>query len=178
MSFLRTTDNAYALRFLRLLTMPWRDTAAFKEGLIDNRGERTDKPILSDREKNAYNLFHRLVFNIRRLIELAPGGRQRISNYISALLLIRECTELSEKEIMSVLVEAFGPDIAHIPLNESKESKKLKLVSTDCAFDTRGEFRTSKQFLIQEEHTFLGVPVYKGTDLQSAEIIITSAINE
>ena len=41
---LRGADTVYALRFLRLLTMPWEKTAAFKAGVIDENGNRIKKP--------------------------------------------------------------------------------------------------------------------------------------
>ena len=36
----RVADLFYAFRFLRLLTMPWKKTGAYKEGLIDDKGKR------------------------------------------------------------------------------------------------------------------------------------------
>ena len=36
----RIADLFYAFRFLRLLTMPWKKTAAFKTGVIDDKGKR------------------------------------------------------------------------------------------------------------------------------------------
>ncbi|MEK9769694.1 MAG: hypothetical protein VW683_12290, partial [Betaproteobacteria bacterium] len=71
---LRGADTVYALRFLRLLTMPWEKTAAFKVGVIDENGNRIKKPETSE-EKEAYTVFHRLVFNIRRLLAKIPLGK-------------------------------------------------------------------------------------------------------
>ena len=63
-------DFAYAVRFLRLLTMPVEKTDAFKKGVIDKNykvlvkgKERTTE------QKNAYTVFHRIVFNLKRLID-------------------------------------------------------------------------------------------------------------
>ena len=39
MGFLRGPDFIYSLRFLRLLTMPWEKTGAFKKGIVDKNGK-------------------------------------------------------------------------------------------------------------------------------------------
>ena len=80
MSFLRGADFIYTLRFLRLLTMPYEKTDAFKQGIIDRDGDKLKSPETSD-EKKAYGTFHRLVFNIRRLMAKIPGGRSTIARY-------------------------------------------------------------------------------------------------
>jgi hypothetical protein len=90
------TDTFYALRFLRILTMPWEKTGAFKVGLIDENGKLIKKPE-SREEKTSYTLFHRLVYNIRRTFNGLPGPLSRkIANYATALFLIREHYELSD----------------------------------------------------------------------------------
>jgi hypothetical protein len=40
MGFLKGPDFFYSLRFLRLLTMPYEKTAAFKVGVIDKDGKK------------------------------------------------------------------------------------------------------------------------------------------
>lgn len=95
-TFLRATDTAYALRFLRLLTMPVEKTKAFELGIIDKRFKSLKKAKTTD-EKAAYTIFHRLVFNLRRLLVKVPGGR--LANYAAALFLLKEKYGLSEKDI-------------------------------------------------------------------------------
>lgn len=80
----RAGDLVYTLRFLRLLTTPFNKTTAFELGLIDENGKRLRKPETTD-EKGALNSFHRLVFNIKKLI---PG--KRIGSYAAALYLMKE----------------------------------------------------------------------------------------
>lgn len=102
--FQRGADNVYALRFLRLLTMPWEKTEAYKQGIIDDKGNILKRPreLKNSDEKAAYTYFHRLVFNIRRLIEKLPINN-KLSNYASALFLVKEETKLSDEQIISVL---------------------------------------------------------------------------
>ena len=83
----KSADTVYTMRFLTLLTTAWEDTNAFKLGLIDAEGKKLRKP-QTEEEKSAYNLFHRLVFNIKKLINKAPGGKSKIASYAAGLLLL------------------------------------------------------------------------------------------
>ena len=96
------SDTFYALRFLRLLTMPWEKTGAFKAGVIDENGKLIKKP-QSSAEKSSYTLFHKLVYNIRRTFSILPGPlSKKIANYATALFLIREHCELSDAFVEEV----------------------------------------------------------------------------
>ena len=100
----KATDTVYTLRFLRLLTTPWEETNAFKLGLIDNKGTKLKKPF-TEKEKSSYNMFHRLVFNIKKLINKVPGGSSKIASYATALFLIKEHLNLSDKSLEKILKE-------------------------------------------------------------------------
>lgn len=90
-------DLVYTFRFLRLLTTNFEDTEAYKQGLIDEKGKRLRKPETSD-EKNVYTPFHKLVFNIKKLI---PAGK--IGSYASALYLLTNNYSVSNKHIIQGL---------------------------------------------------------------------------
>ena len=115
---LRGADTVYALRFLRLLTMPWEKTAAFKAGVVDENGKRLKKPETKE-EKEAYTIFHRLVFNIRRLLAKIPLGKSTIARYLAAFWLIKENTDLEDDDIKGILQEAYGIDPTKLNLSES-----------------------------------------------------------
>tara|TARA_E500000318_G_scaffold110271_1_gene125247 strand:- start:309 stop:869 length:561 start_codon:yes stop_codon:yes gene_type:complete len=100
--FVRATDTAYALRFLRLLTMPVEKTTAFKQGLIDKKFKRLKKAETAQ-EKAAYSIFHRLVYNIRGVLAKAPGGR--FINFASALFLLKEKYKITDEQIAEALGE-------------------------------------------------------------------------
>ena len=91
----RAGDLVYTFRFLRLLTMKFEDTEAFKLGIIDADGKRLksyELNTMQEREdySNYYTPFHRLVFNIKKLMAKAPGGGSRLASYAAALYLIKE----------------------------------------------------------------------------------------
>ena len=100
----KAADTVYTLRFLRLLTTPFEETNAYKEGLIDAEGNKLKKPF-TEKEKSVYNMFHRLVFNIKKLIAKVPGGSSKIASYGAAFLLIKEHLDLSDKSLEKILSE-------------------------------------------------------------------------
>jgi hypothetical protein len=100
----RAADFAYTLRFITLLTTPFNKTKAFELGLIDEKGKRLrDVKLDSPERKDAYTLFIRVVFNIKRLIAKVSGGDRVIGNLAAGLLLMKENYGVSEKNIEKVL---------------------------------------------------------------------------
>ena len=66
-------DLFVTYRFIKLLVTPFNKTEAFKLGIIDDKGIRqvvpgTNKPttLATIKERNAYTVLHKLVFNIKR----------------------------------------------------------------------------------------------------------------
>lgn len=100
----RAGDIYYSFRFVKLLTTPWSETDAYKLGIIDENGKR-DKSVKldNDEKKTAYSTFIRLVFNLKRLLEKIPGGRNTLASYAAALFLLKEKYELSDKSIDKIL---------------------------------------------------------------------------
>ena len=181
--FLRGADFFYALRFLRLLTTKWEDTNAFKLGIVDNKGNKLKKPETSE-EKSAYNTFHKLVYNIKRVINKLPFGKSTIASYAAALFLIKEHTGISDKKLLKVLKEATGcdltdytPDINEWYLTESGniEQGKYTLIR-DIALPKTGDLLAKKNSIVENtEHTevgsVLGHSIYKALHVKTKQII-------
>lgn len=106
----RAGDLVYTFRFLKLLVTPFEETDAYKNGIIDENGKRIKSKTISSSEKSSYTSFHRLVFNIKKLLEKIPGGKTRIASYAAALFLLKEKYSLSDKNIEKILKES-GVDI-------------------------------------------------------------------
>jgi hypothetical protein len=115
----RGADTFYAFRFLRLLTTAWEDTGAFKAGLLDKDGKVLRQPANPD-ERSVYNIFHKLVFNVKRLVNKVPFGKTTIASYLTALYLIKEHTSMTDAEIQAVLSEATNVEFP--ALTESAEN--------------------------------------------------------
>ena len=100
--------------------MPWEKTAAFKEGIVDEDGNKLKKPETSA-EKAAYTTFHKLVFNIRRLLGKVPLGKTTIARYAAALYLIKEHTDISDNLLSKALSKMTGMKIEGDIIIESSE---------------------------------------------------------
>lgn len=142
----RAIDTVITFRVLKLLTMKWTDHEAFDMGIIDKKGKRNKEvSIDTKKKKEAYTFLHRLVFNLKRLIELLPGGKSRLGSYASALFLIKEHTGLTgsqlDKEIFKYLQEAnlLGENL----LEEFSPITKL---------ETEKTFQLKKSIIIDEDH--------------------------
>lgn len=100
----RAGDLYYTFRFIKMLTTPFKDTDAFKLGIIDENGKRIkSKQVKSTEEKDAYTTFHRLVFNIKKMLEKVPGGSSRLASYAAALFLLKEKYEISDRSLTKIL---------------------------------------------------------------------------
>lgn len=119
--FIKVADTAFALRLLRLMTMPVEKTGAYKAGIIDKEYKLVkDKKELTLSDKKVYTMFHKLAFNLRKLIRKVPLiGKLSLSSYLAALWLIKDHTEMSDEEISNVLTEVTGTNIKDIPLIET-----------------------------------------------------------
>lgn len=114
-------DLVYTFRFLTLLVTPFDKTKAYEVGIIDESGKRRkDFDINKNREayRDAYTPFHRLVFNVKRLLGKIPGGESRFASYAAALYLIKEKYSVSEKKILKGLSQ-LGIDPTDLMVEES-----------------------------------------------------------
>lgn len=114
----KVIDNLIALRIIYLLTVPFEKTDAFKNGLIDANGNKLKNAETSE-EKNSTSMLHRLVWNIKRIFSLVPGGKTRIGSLAAAYLLVRESYEAKHDEETAIkhFHENFDR-VWHLPFEE------------------------------------------------------------
>ena len=100
----RAIDLFVTYRFLKLLVTPFDKQDAFKFGIIDKDGKvlRKARSLRLGKEKRAYTLLHRLVFNFKRILgKVGLGGR--FGTYsAAAIALLKESygqSDVYEKEI-------------------------------------------------------------------------------
>mgnify|MGYP000383211177 CR=1 FL=1 len=147
-------------KFLRLLVTPWKKTEAYDEGIINDKGKLLIKVNnQTSAQKKAYTLFHRLVFNIKRILEKIPFGSSRIKSYAAALYLLKEETDMAEEDILKVL-EDLGYDTS-LDLNE--EIKEINIgqhiLNHNILENTKGTIVNLDS--IEPVSYFAGVPIYK-----------------
>ena len=102
----RAIDLLITYRVIKLLVTPFEKQEAYKYGIIDKDGKvlRKAKKLQTAKEKDSYTLLHRFVFNLKRLINLIPGGKSKLGSYAAALgLLLKEQKELNAIEIERAL---------------------------------------------------------------------------
>lgn len=187
----RGVDLYSALRFLRLLTTRWEDTGAFKAGIVDAKGNQLirgrDVPPES---KQFYTLFHRLVFNIKRLLQKAPLiGNSILLNYASALLLLREHLGIDSDEELARLLNEQIPGFI-VPEEELREGKSgpkqielkrgiLVELNKDLLHPYTLEpiFVEGSKVRISEktDREIFGIPIYEGLHENTGQKVFLSA---
>jgi hypothetical protein len=182
----RSSDFFYALRFLRLLTTDWKDTNAFKFGIIDDAGKvlRKAKDLKTTEEKATYTVFHRLVFNLKRLLNKVPGGKSKLASYATALFLIKENTGLGDDSLITVISEV--ADLEHNLVEstwfETSDSLKqgVYTLNNDAASVITGEIIALKGTQVVAEDTtnsidFLGARLYLLKHKQTNQMVCVSS---
>ena len=185
-------DLVYTIRFLKLLVTPFDKTEAFKAGIIDKDGKKNkdfNTNSTDDREayRSHYTPFHRLVFNLKRLMAKAPGGQSVVARYGAALALIKEHGELSDKRLMEIHEET-GIDILDVLAEESQwfilDDKQMSpgvyrikydTITTQCEDivkkDDKIRIVESESYPIAE---ILGLDIYKGIHMNSNQTVYFS----
>ena len=105
---MRIVDTLIVFRILKLLTTPFEKQKAYHFGYIDKNGKRITHVMkngvkvrnvpFTKMEKSSLTLLHRLVFNLKRLIEKVPLGKTQFASYAVALALLKEHCELSDEQ--------------------------------------------------------------------------------
>jgi hypothetical protein len=125
MSFSRIAGTIAAYKFIKLLSINFDEWEASKLGVIDSEGNVIKTIGLSPDQKSSYTYFHRLVRNLKRMLEKIPGGKTKLAKVATAYFLLREelisKLEMSEKELDS----AFTQILEESPFSD-KEIAQLK----------------------------------------------------
>ena len=137
----RAIDLLITYRVIKMLVTPFEKTDAYKYGIIDKNGKvlRKNKTLTVAKEKDSYTILHRFVFNLKRLINLIPGGKSKLGTYAAALgLLLKEEKEINAVELEKVLYK-------HL-----RENDLIKL-DDDLREDVDFDFLPKGRFLITDD---------------------------
>jgi hypothetical protein len=190
----RAIDLFVTYRFIKLLTTPFDKTDAFKMGIIDKDGNRTDKKLYKQSEQSAYTILHKLVFNIKKIFAKVPGLRTRLGTYAAALFLLKdtfkehvEDPQMFEKELLKYLkendIELDNTIVEEVTLDNGKLSKGMYILVQDVI--TAGEDENEIDALEGDEvevfediapaDTILGVDVFPVIHKKTKQKIFVSA---
>jgi len=88
----RVIDALVAYRVLKLLVTPFNKTKAFQLGIIDAKGKvlKKSKEIKDPKERNAYTLLIRFVFNLKRMLSKVGIRGPLGSSAAAAIAFFRE----------------------------------------------------------------------------------------
>ena len=195
----RAIDLFVTYRFLRLLTTPFKDTPAFKLGVIDDKGNRIRKPkstqpaveLATSELKNSYTILHKLVFNIKKLFGKVPGLRTKTGTYAAALFLLKDTfkehvddPDMFEKEFVKYLKEnnvEFDNEIAEEVIGFGEVLPKGEYVLVADILNKEEEELTAKKgdkVIAYEDEppidTILGVEIFPVIHMKSKEKIYVS----
>ena len=185
----RAVDLFVVYRFLKLLVTPWQKQEAYKLGIIDKDGKALKKArdLGKESEKAAFTLLHRLVFNLKRIMNKIPGVRTQLGTYATALFLLKEYYNLDnipEGEINKFLMEnklvSFDNNISEevmgfgsmLPMGEYK--LKDQVTADDEEIDAQPGDIVSALEDTPPSDTILGVDVFPVIHKKSNKIIYVS----
>ena len=149
----RAIDLFVTYRFLKILVTPFEKQDAYKLGIIDKEGNRIVEPGTSNKatylgtskEKNAYTVLHKLVFNIKKIFNKVPGLRTKLGTYAAALFLLKDTfkedvdPDMWEKEFMKYLkennIELDNTISEEVTLDNGMLPKGIYKLVNDITFD-------------------------------------------
>ena len=188
----RVTDLFVTYRFIKLLVTDYKKMDGYKLGIFDEEGRRivnpeTGKPdkLKTSKEKNAYTVFHKLVFNIRRIMKKIPFLNTKIGSYATALFLLKDTFNEStdfEKHFQNYLKENYDIKSNLFESNEmqtlSKGTYKLK---NDVMYKTEQndyEYIQNESLVYNEEvqepiDVVMGIEIFEVFDLENNRIFVS-----
>ena len=88
----RAVDLIITYRVVKLLVTPFEKQEAFKFGIIDKDGNVLKKfrKLKTEKERKAYTMLHRFVFNLKRILKRVGLGSKLASFAVALGLLIKE----------------------------------------------------------------------------------------
>ena len=105
----RTIDLLITYRLVRLLTTDFERQEAYKLGIIDKNGKvlKPYKTLKDTKEKRAYTILHRFVFNLKRILQKVGLGGKLGSFAVALGLLLRENKDYTQYKslIESAVIE-------------------------------------------------------------------------
>ena len=199
----RAIDLFVTYRFIKLLVTPFKNTDAYKLGIIDENGNRVMPPPIggvrqtkpkslnTTEEKNAYTILHKLVFNIKKIFGKVPGLRTKLGTYAAALFLLKDTFKESvddpdvfEKEFMKYLKEQgyeIDDSISEEVIGFGEVLPKGQYVLINDILNKEEEELTAKKGdkveVFEDEapiDTILGVEIFPVVHLKTKEVIYVS----
>ena len=131
---------ATAYFFVKKMATPFEKTEAYKLGIIDKKGKilKQMKDLESDKERKAYTLLDRVIWNIKKLMSFIPGGGSMLAGVAAATALLMK--EEMGYEVSDRLVQVML-EVAKNPATDEDMIQKI----SDMWEKSKGNVRKFKQ---------------------------------
>lgn len=186
----KVIDAFVAYQFIKILSTPWGKTKAFELGIIDEKGKilKKSRKLKTKEEKLAYTMIHRLVWNIKRLLDKLPAGKTRIGSFTTALWMLREHSELvygadfnlSNASFKKYLSEQYDIPAENL-ITESNGNNVLKKGKYQLKFDVDGPGQGSRKkdtFTVKRDlkadEMFAGEPIFMVKNDRTGQEMVVS----
>ena len=191
---MRVVDTLIVFRILKMLTTPFNKQPAFKFGFIDDKGNRikfkqvegsnqkVENNPKTDEEKASLTPLHRLVFNLKKIIEKVPFGRSAFASYAVALALLKESNELNDEQMQRLEEEYYH-------WLKENDMVTTDMITESALLDTleRGMYRLRRkltqneseyapktELFVNDVHSsYYGVKVYAGV-CEGERVLVTA----
>ncbi len=131
---------ATAYFFVKKMATPFKKTEAYKLGIIDDKGNilKKMKDLTDEKERKAYTLLDRVIWNIKKLMSFIPGGGSMLAGVAAAtaLLMKEEMGYNVSDRLVEVMLEA-----ARTPATDEDMIQKI----SDMWEKSKGNVRRFKQ---------------------------------
>ena len=122
----RGIDFLITYRVTKLLVTPFEKQEAYKFGIIDDKGKvlKKYKTLKTEKERKAYTLLHRFVFNLKRILQRVCLGSKLGSFAVALALLIKEDKRYTQHQSLieqTVIKYLKENNLYDNILNESRE---------------------------------------------------------
>jgi len=170
MAGINILDTFIAYKFIKIISTPWKDTDAYKLGIVDENGKILKKrsTLTSQAEKTAYpSIFYTLCWNIKKLLDKVPviNLKSKPGAMIASVMLLREIShkELSNPSLIDDLVkEELSKRGMHISMISESASNPKAIPSG--TYSVRGRMISIDSDLLPIDECF-GHPVYKSNGM-------------
>ena len=175
---MRIIDTLIVFRILKLLVTPFNKQKAYAFGFIDRDGKRITHKMRdgvkvrnvpsTKMEKSSMTMLHRLVFNLKRVLELLPFGRTRLASYAASLALLKEHFNidgeslerhfyqyLKENDLVLDLLEG------HDNMNNLEKGKDYELRQSVWNEEDNVGYRGDRVQVLGKTDNVMGVDIYR-----------------
>ena len=169
-------DVFVAYQLVKFLTLDYTEFDAYKEGVIDEKGNILvkNKANRTPKQKKSFTKLHVVAFNLRKILEKVPVVKSKLGRFASALFLLKEEYEKSEGRTLDI--ERFLSDIDYeVELSESEQVDKLDMgfyIVDD--YPEIGETAVRLDTVVESTDELLGIPLFTVDDVEGNKLLVSA----